>query len=247
MFQADLNDKLMAGVESEDFKDKACNCNKTSLVDGVCVFGGGCRKCVLVYDARCKFCEVQGQVKSYLGNTQQQVKTRTNQHLQEVVKLIKTGQGADSFASHFAEHFVNDEEKLKEFLKVEEVKATVGNVRKMVKMEVLWQGNPIKCMKSFGKRTCVLCMKERLEMLKRSKENPEQLINSRGEIYGACRHKTKFHRFKSSNTKASTDDGAKPERVSVQSHDFDARVKKPPPGDLRACQVIGLNARRARI
>jgi len=52
--------------------------------------------------------------------------------------LAKTGQAADSFASHFAEHFVNDEENLKEFLKVEEVKATVGNVRKMVKVEVLW-------------------------------------------------------------------------------------------------------------
>jgi len=156
MFQADLNDKLMAGVESEDFKDKACNCNKASLVDGVCVFGSSCRKCVLlVCDARCKFCEVQGQVKSCLGNTQQQVKTRTNQHLQELVKLVNTGQGAGSFAGHFAEHFVNDEEKLKEFLKVEEVKATVGNVMKMVKVEVLWQGNPIKCMKFFfGKRTC---------------------------------------------------------------------------------------------
>jgi len=34
--------------------------------------------------------------------------------------LAKTGQAADSFASHFAEHFVNDEENLKEFLKVEE-------------------------------------------------------------------------------------------------------------------------------
>ena len=69
-------------------------------------------------------------------------------------------------------------------------------------------------MKSFGKRTCVLCMKERLEILKRSKENPEQLINSRGEIYGACRHKTKFHRFKSSNTKASTGMTARSQKES---------------------------------
>jgi len=87
-----------------------------------------------------------------------------------------------------------------------------------------------------------------LETLKTSKENPEQLINSRGGTScGACRHKTKFHKFKSGNMKASTDEGTKPERVSVQSRDFDAQVKKLPSGNLRACQGVGLIARRARI
>jgi len=48
--------------------------------------------------------------------------------------------------------------------------------------------------------------------------------------------------------KASTDgEGNEPEQVSVQSHDFGACVHPLPPGDLRACQIIGLNAAGAGV
>ena len=66
----------------------------------------------------------------------------------------------DSFAAHFAKHF-----------KGSDMDASVGSVRKLVDVEILWQGDPIKCMKSFGKKTCALCMKERIKIFKHSKKN----------------------------------------------------------------------------
>ena len=54
-------------------------------------------------------------------------------------------------------------------------------------------------MKTFGKVSCRLCMQERLEIhkaiLEEKKNGTFNLINSAHELYGACRHKTQFHRF----------------------------------------------------
>ena len=33
-----------------------------------------------------------------------------------------------------------------------------------------------------------MCMKERLAILELSETNPKKMINSRNELYGACRH-----------------------------------------------------------
>ena len=120
----------------------------------------------------------------YLGNTQQKIKIRINQHLGEVCKLVNTGKTSDSFAKHFALHDKNRESKL-----------TIGEARKRVSVSILWQENPISCNKSFGKLNCSLCMKERILILKYSRENPNLIINSNSEFYGACRHKPKFHRY----------------------------------------------------
>ena len=80
------------------------------------------------------------------------------------------------------------------------------HVRAMVEHEVVWVGNRISAAKSFGKRTCRLCMKERLAILELSETNPKKMINSRNELYGACRHgsslqvikktESKFHRYR---------------------------------------------------
>ena len=89
-------------------------------------------------------------------------------------------------------------------------KASNSMVRAMVKMKIIWKGNIISCMKSFNKRTCKLCMKERMLILEGMEENPKKLINTRAEIYGGCKHKTAFHRFKNIYTpveQSSTDDG----------------------------------------
>ena len=121
----------------------------------------------------------------YLGNTQQKLKLRINQHLGEVCKLVNTGKTSDSFAKHFAQHHTSRRES----------KLTIGEARKDVTVTILWQGNPITCNKSFGKMKCSLCMKERIKILQYSRENPNLIINSSSEFYGACRHKPKFHRY----------------------------------------------------
>ena len=48
-------------------------------------------------------------------------------------------------------------------------------------------------------------MKERLEILKASKQQPKRLINSCNELYGACRHRPVFHRY--TNYTTSADEG----------------------------------------
>ena len=84
-----------------------------------------------------------------------------------------------------------------------------------------------------------------------------KIINNCNEIYGACRHKTRFHRFLKEHTNVkntSTDEGNKPEKVykyddrdglsdsddSQESSPRPARVSDviPPPGALDVCTPI---------
>jgi len=128
LFQSDLTRKLTKTIESLDFMDLPCNCNKNSKINGECIFKGNCRKSIVVYKAKCKLCEM-----AYFGNTQQKLKTRINQHLGEVCSLVNQGKTSDSFAKHFAQHHtVARETKLK-----------IGEARKLVEVSIEWQGNPI--------------------------------------------------------------------------------------------------------
>jgi len=196
ILQGDLNSKLIKGVRSLDFENLECNCNSKSKTDGKCVYGGKCRHSIVVYKATCKICD-----KFYVGNTQQKLKLRMNQHYMDVRNLVNKQLTSDSYARHFASHFIKEDN------------ITAQKIRNINKLEILWQGNPISCVKSFGKPSCSLCMKERISILTETRERPTRLINSCNEIYGACRHKTRFHRYKNYTT--STDDGVTPERDHV--------------------------------
>lgn len=179
IFQGDLSTKIMEGIGSRDFINRSCNCNKSTLINGLCPFKGKCRHSMVVYSLKCKECNM-----TYIGQTQQTLKNRTNQHCNDVKKLVERGEASDSFAKHMAERHFCAKEKVK-----------AGQVRKLMEIKVEWQGNPISCVKSFNKFSCQLCTKERLEIMKRTFKNPKSTINSCGEIFGACKHKTKFHRF----------------------------------------------------
>jgi hypothetical protein len=127
------------------------------------------------------------------------------QHFIDVKKLITKGIKSDSFVSHFAYHCKK------------EVKPTSDKLCKMMKVKIVWQGNAISCMKSFGKLNCSLCMQERIEILCTICQEEWKIINHCNEIYyDACRHKTSFHRFLKDHTNeknTSTDEGDKPEKV----------------------------------
>jgi hypothetical protein len=60
-------------------------------------------------------------------------------------------------------------------------------------------------------------MQERVEILCTIHQEEWRIINHCNEIYGACRHKTRFHRFlkeEHTNVKnTSTDEGDKPEKI----------------------------------
>ena len=61
--------------------------------------------------------------------------------------------------------------------------------------KVVKQINPIGAMKTFMKHNCNLCMEERLTILKNLRDKRVTIMNKNSKIYGACRHKTAFHRF----------------------------------------------------
>ena len=195
IFQGDLNGKITANVRSLDFLNRPCNCRNKEKCD----YGGKCRSQIVVY---CANCEITG--KKYIGNTQQQVKTRMQQHKQDTKRRFVEEKLSDSFASHFAQLIPEGTE--------------TKNVKDHIKfkVDILWQGNPLTCVKTFGTSACKLCAKERLAILKLTRKTPHLAINKCTEIYGACRHKPKFHRFdhnEENNNKVSTDEASNAERV----------------------------------
>jgi hypothetical protein len=64
--------------------------------------------------------------------------------------------------------------------------------RDLIKCNVLWKGSPISVVKTFGKSTCALCNRERMEIAERS---PNYLSIFVLEIHGACPLKPRFHRY----------------------------------------------------
>ena len=112
-----------------------------------------------------------------------------NQHFADAKDLVNNDKFSDSFAKHFASHFKEEDNN----------DITRGDVRSITKVEVIWQGNPISCMKTFKNLNCSLCTRERLEIYNAIKEDKKNgtnlLINSLNELYGGCRHNPKFHRY----------------------------------------------------
>ena len=176
-FSADLTKKLLQNIVSADFMPEKCNCNAASKVNGCCIFGGKCRRKCVIYCVTCKVCS-----KAYIGSTQNNTKSRIGSHNQEVRRKANCGIRSDSYASHFASHTIPGS-------------TTVKHVREIIDVEILWEGNPISVSKSFGKESCSLCMKERILILRANQKDKNLVINTNNEMYGACRHRPRFHRL----------------------------------------------------
>ena len=222
MLQGDLSRKLLDGVESLDFIDRECNCRTGATPEhGLCPYRGNCRKSVIVYKVTCKCCNM-----IYIGNTQQQYKNRMSGHFNDVQKLLAKGIRSDSYAKHFATHFEKGS------------KPKPKELRAIQKFEIIWQGKPISASKTFGTRGCILCTREKIAIIKAGRKEPEKLINSCSEIYGACRHKPKFHRYKEEGKTISADEPEKGERVScctrneIDENDPNMNVVKDVPAGL---------------
>ena len=114
-----------------------------------------------------------------------------NQHYDDVRRLVNYDESSDSFAKHFASHFLTNKKTGNKISK--------ADVRNLVEAEIIWQGKAIPVTKTFGKSDCRLCMRERIAIYQAVKneklEESKLLINSGSEMYGACRHKPKFHRY----------------------------------------------------
>jgi hypothetical protein len=108
------------------------------------------------------------------------------QHWNTVRKLVNTGEKSTSFASHFAS-LIPSSEKFISAPKCKEYAPT--------SIKIIWKGDPLICNKSFRTNKCLLCAKEKFEILKRSMTDRKNQINSCNEIYGGCQHIPKFHRL----------------------------------------------------
>jgi len=115
-------------------------------------------------------------------------------------KASQLGEKSDSYAKHFATQFY-------------ETYPSQTNQRGGITCSIIWQGNPISVVKTFAAKNCALCAKERLAILKQSRSNPQLIINSNNEIYGACRHRPRFHRCVKQTT-PSTDESINDERAN---------------------------------
>ena len=69
----------------------------------------------------------------------------------------------------------------------------VNKVRDMCQHEILYEGDPLKVVKTYGGNACRICMVERMEILKESCRNGRKLLNKRSKIFSTCRHNVHFH------------------------------------------------------
>ena len=102
-------------------------------------------------------------------------------HLSDLQRLLKKRQKPDSFAAHFKQHF--------------NTTMSCMDLRKYVTFKVVKQLNLIGVMKTFTKPNCNLCMQECLTILKNLRDKHVTVMKKNSDIYGACQHKTTFHRF----------------------------------------------------
>lgn len=188
--------KVDQGIESIDFMNRGCNCSSTNKdEDGVCIYGGECRRKVAIYGSGCVLCNA-----IYIGSTQCEVKGRMGGHAQDIRDYFRKNKKADSFQNHFSKHIENgDLERLLGF--DPGPVPSQANIRKMYKTKILWSGKSnLACSKKFGTDSCKLCSEERLQILRwktlelrgegaASGDPVMKVINRNADFFATCLHK----------------------------------------------------------
>ena len=102
-------------------------------------------------------------------------------HYSDVQMWFSKSKHTDSFAKHFVRHFISQPK--------------AGQIREVCNLKILYTFNPFSFTRGARTFECRLCMGEKMEILDARKKNAKCLINKNSDIYGPCRHRTKFHRF----------------------------------------------------
>jgi len=194
LYRADLDRKLDEGLESEDFKTRDCNCKGSNRREGNCIYGENCRKKVLIYKIKCRHCS-----KFYIGSTYDCLKSRADGHCSATCAIANKSKYAKvwrtAWSNHANTHLGISHPDGPPYQYVQG-RFTVPTVKTMMDFELMWHCNGILASKSFGKRNCILCNQERVEIvraMKSSKNN--QLLNRDLKIGSKCIHKARFHNF----------------------------------------------------
>ena len=214
LLQADLMRKTSHDIVSRDEMSRECQCTKALRISAggtKCIFGSECRKKCVVYKATCLLCN-----KFYIGKTSQFVKDRFQAHCnlvqvhanQKPSGLQKDLPPTSTLVSHLVHHLNT----------VHEPTSTIraSHVRRLLRVGVVWKGNPIGCSKTFGTVKCRLCMKERILLFKNRLKSSDLLLNNNLGIHQGCNcvRKMRFHRLQRKYIPCpdSTDEGHVPER-----------------------------------
>jgi len=177
------------------------------------------RNCV--YKATCKQTG-----RSYIGNTGRRFKTRFGEHLRCARRLIDieakhrrlqlrllstnpnhhpTPVHMDRRRQHHLAGLRASSTSLARFIAETHYKNYMGpqpsieSLRNLFTYKILWTGKTRACSNSFGTWDCVLCARERIELINAHKFAPDRgtcpLINQSLEIHGHCPHGSlrRFH------------------------------------------------------
>jgi hypothetical protein len=88
--------------------------------------------------------------------------------------------------------------------------------RNLITCSVIWKGDPITAVKTFGKNSCKRCNREIMVIIVKTEyKSPRGLINSRSELHGACHHVPRFHRL-TMKTNPSADERKKRKNVDLE-------------------------------
>ena len=143
-------------------------------------YNGRCRDGIVVYKMEHA---ITGHV--HMGSTSQHVKDRWRNHTSAILKCHRDGKKSASVARFVAATLINFQPGV----------LNTKIVRSHLKYSILWQGNPLSVVQTFGTPTCKLCSRERLEIYKRARFKRNTLINERTDLFEACKHKAAFHRY----------------------------------------------------
>ena len=89
--------------------------------------------------------------------------------------------------------------------------------RSWIDISILWQGNPIHTVNTFGTPHCSLCLRERAAILHALSTDSSRLLNTRMDLYSGCRHKSRFHTFE---TLTSAEEAQEAEKVNTLAADM---------------------------
>ena len=86
------------------------------------------------------------------------------QHFHDVAQKVANNKNSEYFADHFAKQFTQ--------------KPSPQQCREIMSSDIMSTVNPIGSMKTWGKLSCTLCMKEIIEIVNNSQRRYSRLINA---------------------------------------------------------------------
>jgi hypothetical protein len=140
IFQSQLSAKMIEKVESLDFKTRDCNCRSPLKY---CPCGNICRVPVVVVYMKSRSARPPGKI--HIGNTEMFFKASMMGHFQDIKQHVEKKVLSNSHVKHFSGMVPQGTQA-----------PTPGNHAQrdlLVSCSVIWKGDPITALKTFGKHS----------------------------------------------------------------------------------------------